>query len=65
MLLGGDILIEAFGQAIGAPDGIEKVIAAAAPLQPDSTVRVRLVRAGKLLQLEAKLSELVPGSRDG
>jgi len=65
VLLGGDVVLEAFGARIDEPGGLERILAATGALQPDSTVEVVVLRDGELLTLAGAVAELVSGSAGG
>jgi len=65
LLLGGDIVLEAFGVRIGDPEGLPRILAAAGALEPESTVEVVVLRGGERLTLRARASEVAPQGAGG
>lgn len=57
LLLGGDVVLEIAGQPVGTPAETEVAMAAVRDLAPGSTLRVSVLRAGKVMELAAKIGE--------
>ena len=60
LLLGGDVVLEAFGWSLAGPKNLERILTRFGELTPGDTLRVRILRAGKEIELAEKIDVLMP-----
>ena len=65
VLLGGDILLEAFGYALDSIETGLKIINAMQDIKPNTLVSVQVLRNGQIVKLEARADQLAPWLAQG
>lgn len=65
ILLGGDVILAAFGVSLSDEHGIVKILGAASSLTPDGAVTVQILRGGEVIELVGSVAEIAPGLGEG
>ena len=55
LLLGGDIVVEILGQSLASPAEVEQAMETVRKLTPDDTLRISVLREGKVIELLARI----------